>query len=246
MNIDITHGIMYGLRTLVVLIMVTATTGIAKVCAQGIDPEVLESVVSSYNATAEVLGRAILQDENLNTNRFAEVLQEICAERNRHAFGVVVEQIDIYARARTLQLREDIYRTLANDALFEEFLVQEDNVMREAGFSMVARQLAVRFMRTHREIAVRSQEFRLTERDTQTVIQSIGQLCERSDDQTLIIIVTETSRENTSNQASGVLKLVGGLALVAADSFGWFMPPVAAMSTALGGIITGSGIDEIW
>ena len=153
--------------------MLTVTTGIATARAQGIDSETLQSIVFSYNSVAEVLARANFQDEDLDIGQFTEVLQRICAEGNRHAVDVVVRQIDTYARPRTLQLRESILKNFQDDARFETFLADEDSVLGDAGFSMSARQLAIRSMRRHRGIAARSPYFRLTERDTQMVTERI-------------------------------------------------------------------------
>ena len=107
---------------------------------------------------------ANFQDENLNIGQFAEVLQGICAEGFRRAVNAVVRQVDTHARPRTLQLRETIRQALQDDDRFEAFLAEEDRAMDEAGFSVAARQLAIRFMRRLREIVALSPDFRLTER----------------------------------------------------------------------------------
>ncbi len=249
MNINVTHGVRYSVRSLVVLIMLTATTGIAPVRAQGIDSKTLQSVVSSYNDVVEVLVSADFQDEQLDIGQFAEALQQICAEGNRRALEVVVEHIDTHARSRTLELRQNIYQDVQNDASFEAFLAEEDRVMNRAGFSMAARQLSNQSIQTHRNIVALSADFRLAERNTQTVIDRISQLCERRYDERLIINVIlfseETPRERKSSLFWSVSKLVGGLALIGANSLSWLAPPLAAISAAFGGIIADSGADGI-
>ena len=83
------------------------------------------------------------------------------------------------------------------------------------------------------------------------MIERISQLCERNDNQTLNIYVipsdNDTPEERKPSLVWGVSKLVGGLALVGVNSLSWVVavPPLAAISTAFGGAIAGSGATEV-